>query len=67
MTPDQIKALRKNRGWSQQQLAAALGVDQATVSRLESGVSEPRGAVRVLLDRIIEEHTIASSAEGKAA
>lgn len=63
MTPDQIKALRKTRDWNQQQFAAALGVDQATVSRLESGASEPRGPVKVLLERMIEEAAV-TAAEG---
>jgi transcriptional regulator with XRE-family HTH domain len=37
-----IKALRKAREWTQAELAAALGVDTATVSRWERGLSLPR-------------------------
>lgn len=55
MTPEHIKTLRKNRSWSQQQFAAALGVDQATISRLESGATEPRGPVKVLLEHMLAE------------
>ncbi|MFC3072388.1 helix-turn-helix domain-containing protein [Shinella pollutisoli] len=43
-----IKSLRECRGWSQQELAEHLGVDQATVSRLERG-AEPSGPVAKLL------------------
>ena len=49
MTPDQIKALRVARHWSQQDLAEQLGVDQATVSRIERGAAEPSGPVNRLL------------------
>lgn len=54
MTPDDVKKLRKDRGWNQQQLAAALGVDQATVSRIENG-AEPSGPVALLLRRLADE------------
>lgn len=37
MTPDDIRAWREARGLSQKDLAEALGVRQATVSRWESG------------------------------
>lgn len=48
MTTDQIKTFREARGWSQQELAAELGVDQATVSRIERG-AEPSKPVKRLL------------------
>ncbi len=54
MSPEAIKKLRESRNWSQQQLAEMLGVDQATVSRIERG-SEPRGPVKRLLERIMAE------------
>ena len=38
--------------WSQRDLAAELGVDQATVSRIENGVETSR-PVRRLLDALI--------------
>lgn len=37
MTSNRIKSLRNKRGWSQGQLAEAVGSDQATVARLERG------------------------------
>jgi len=34
--PD-LREIRRVRGWSQQQMAAFLGCDQGTVSRIENG------------------------------
>lgn len=48
MLPDDVKQLRKDRGWSQQELAERLGIDQATVSRIERG-GEISGPVSKLL------------------
>lgn len=62
MTPDAIKIFRESRGWSQQKLAEELGVDQATVSRMERG-AEPRGPVKRLLDRIMSEPIAPANAE----
>lgn len=50
----QVKAFREARGWSQQQLAAEIGVDQATVSRMENGI-EPRRALWILLTKVMAE------------
>ncbi len=36
---DKIIALRKQNGWSQEQLAGELGVSRQSVSKWESGVS----------------------------
>ena len=49
-----VKAFREARGWSQQQLAAEIGVDQATVSRMENGI-EPRKALWILLTKVMAE------------
>ncbi|KNC69159.1 helix-turn-helix transcriptional regulator [Pseudoalteromonas ardens] len=35
-----IRQLRHHRGWSQQELARRLGVDQATISNYESGKTD---------------------------
>ncbi|MCF2908908.1 helix-turn-helix domain-containing protein [Pseudoalteromonas sp. DL2-H2.2] len=35
-----IRQLRLHRGWSQQELARRLGVDQATISNYESGKTD---------------------------
>ncbi|RUV17874.1 XRE family transcriptional regulator [Mesorhizobium sp. M1A.F.Ca.IN.020.06.1.1] len=47
-----VKAFREARGLSQQQLAAEIGVDQATVSRIENG-AEPSKPVRRLLSMMM--------------
>jgi transcriptional regulator with XRE-family HTH domain len=52
VTPEAIKALRERRGWSQHQLAEEIGVDQATVSRIENG-AKPRGPVEKLLTQMM--------------
>jgi len=38
MRPAELKALRKNLGMSQAQLAEKLGIDRVTVARWESGM-----------------------------
>lgn len=53
-TADDIKSFRKARGWSQSDLAAKLGVDQATVSRIERGAAMA-GPVARLLERVLAE------------
>lgn len=52
MTPLRLKVreLRLAKGWSQQQLAAAAGVRQGTVSALETGKS--KGADFSTLERL---------------
>lgn len=37
MTPLEVKALRRRLGWTQRQLAAALGVTVTSVARWEQG------------------------------
>lgn len=39
-----IRELRRGRGWTQQDLAQAIGVSVATVYKWEQGVVEPRAA-----------------------
>lgn len=46
--PEKIVSLRRSRGWSQEELAARLGVSRQSVSKWESGASVPE------LERIIE-------------
>lgn len=53
-----VRALRKRLDWSQERLAAFLGVDRSAVSRLEKRVSEgktPRGPVVRLLRQLENE------------
>jgi transcriptional regulator with XRE-family HTH domain len=51
MSADEIKTFRETRGWSQSELAGRLGVDQATVSRIERGAPMAR-TVALLLERL---------------
>jgi DNA-binding transcriptional regulator YiaG len=44
MTPQQIKAIRKRLGLTQQKLADMIAASQVTVARWETGVNEPKGA-----------------------
>lgn len=39
MLPENIAALRRGRGWSQEELAEKLGVSRQSVSKWERGVS----------------------------
>ncbi|MDR3473374.1 MAG: helix-turn-helix transcriptional regulator [Devosia sp.] len=55
-----IKSLREFRSWSQADLAKELGVDQATVSRMERGAPIAR-PVEILLDRLIADSASSSS------
>lgn len=45
-----IKALRKSRGWTQEQMAQHFGVDKATVWRWEKGGVPDRGVTRVAIE-----------------
>lgn len=40
---DKIIQLRKKSGWSQEELAAQMGVSRQSVSKWESGVSQTKG------------------------
>lgn len=44
-----IKALREARGWTQQEMADAIGVNLSTIWRWEN-VRPPRGAARKLIE-----------------
>lgn len=50
MTPAEIKAFRKSKGISQEELGRLCGVGKSAVSQWESGSTEPAGAARLLLD-----------------
>ncbi len=47
-----IKKLREARGWSQRQLGEYLGIEQATVSRLENDEWPASGPVVKLLEAL---------------
>ncbi|MFH3481646.1 helix-turn-helix domain-containing protein [Xanthobacter variabilis] len=54
MTPAQCRAARALLDWSQQQLADAATVGNATIRNFESGKSEPRNATLNVLQRALE-------------
>lgn len=54
--PDRIKALRRRRGWTQEDLARRLKTRRETVADWERGKHHPRGPVQVLIE-ILEEET----------
>lgn len=66
-----ILALRKGLKWTQPQLAAYLGVDRSTVSRIETGapVSGPMLRLLRILEKAVEDGTVdaLSFADGSAA
>jgi len=49
MNGDDIRKLRENRGWTQEELARELNVCVSTIHRYESGKSKP---LRVISDRL---------------
>jgi transcriptional regulator with XRE-family HTH domain len=51
--PVDVRALRESLGWTQDQLAAELGLDRSSVSRLESG-QKPKGPTAKMLEIIAE-------------
>ena len=55
---ERVKALRKKRGWSQEQLGAMVGFSQSKISKIENGncdsLSDLRSIAKVL-DVPIEE------------
>lgn len=51
---NQIIAARIRRGWSQGDLARALGVSRPVVSRLESGDNDPRWSTIVKVFTLLE-------------
>lgn len=57
-----IKKFREARNWSQERLASELGVNQATISRLESGASERRPYILRALERLADLHPAAAEA-----
>ena len=65
MTGDEIRKLRTDRKMSQRELGELLGIEQATVSRLENGEWEPSGPVKKLLEMM--SHSKTYPREGEAA
>ncbi len=55
MAPVEIKELRERLGWAQHEMAAHLGITQASVSRIESGAQEPSRPLLKLLALLHEQ------------
>lgn len=54
---DKIMALRKKKGWSQEELAEKLGISRQSVSKWESGASIPDIDKIIMLSRIFQVST----------
>ena len=50
MAPEEIKAFRKRKGLSQEELGKLCGVGKSAISQWESGNTEPTGGARLLLE-----------------
>lgn len=53
ITKDELRKWREARGMSQSELAARLGVDQSTVSRIERGDLVPSPSVKIIFNSIL--------------
>lgn len=51
---DQLRALRRHLGLTQQELAEELGTRQQTISEWETGRYQPRGSSATLLSMVAE-------------
>ena len=49
MLADQLKTIRKHKGYSQQRLAEKSGLSLRTVQRVENGETQPRGDTLIRL------------------
>jgi ribosome-binding protein aMBF1 (putative translation factor) len=54
VTPEAVKALRENNGWSTYDLARKIGCNQSTISRIEGG-AKYGGVIEKALERLIAE------------
>ena len=69
MTPDRIRAIRLRLGWTQREMAEALGVSLRSVYRWEAGEHGLSGSARKMYEMLEREATIPSlriSANGHA-
>jgi transcriptional regulator with XRE-family HTH domain len=65
ITPAQCRMARAGLGWSETQLAKAIGVSLATVSRFETGKSQTQPATVEALQRVLEAAGVVFLAEGE--
>lgn len=54
ITGEQVRAARKNRGWSQAKLAGYLNISQQLISHIESGRREPTPEIEASLRKILK-------------
>lgn len=52
-----LKSLRKEKGWTQQEVANLLGIERSTYTRYENGTSEPNFEMLEQLSRIFDVST----------
>lgn len=52
--PEQLRRLRRNRDWSQGQLAHKVGIDTQRISKYERGLSSPSLDILVQIARVLE-------------
>lgn len=52
-----LKSLRKEKGWTQQEVANLLGIERSTYTRYETGASEPNFEILEQLSRIFDVST----------
>ncbi len=57
---EQLKALRRQQGWSQEDLARELGVSFSTVNRWENGKAKPSRLAGNQIARLLGENEINS-------
>lgn len=57
---EQLKALRKQQGWSQEDLARELGVSFSTVNRWENGKAKPSRLAGNQIARLLGKNEINS-------
>jgi len=53
MTPAEIKAFRKRKGWTQLEMATILGVTPSAIHYWETGRSHPTGLSQRALERLM--------------
>ena len=49
-----LKAIRKEKGWSQERLARKIGVSFQTIHRWETGKFQPSQLAQEKIDRLLE-------------
>ena len=61
-----VRVIRERLGWTQEQMAAHLGLDRSSVSRMENG-QVPKGPTRRLLENLAASAPSQGIADGAAA